>query len=174
MKHFISIIALPIVALCAACHPVEPKPDDDDLNHTLLTVSEELFLNPERGFHKAIEVHSAEPAPFTDLNAKAMYNAGYSLIHFDFYMEDYRDTLISDAYLDVVRQSLQALRAGGCKGVIRFAYTNNENQSPREAKEELMLQHIEQIKPILQEYVDRSGVTLKKQQSAHVIIFFIS
>lgn len=162
MRNYLFVLIFPVVLACAACKQVEPQPQpepepqpiEDGMRHEQLIVTEDLFNNPERGFHKAFEVHSAEMSPLTDLSAVAMYKAGYALIHFDFYMEDYRDKLIDEAYLDVVRQSLQALRAGGCKGVVRFAYTNNENQSPREAKEELVLQHIEQIKPILQEYVD--------------------
>lgn len=148
----------PIVLLCAvvfaACDPKpEPKPDDG-MNHVQLTVTDTLFNNPERGLHKAFECHSANPSPLSASSAKAYYNAGYTLVHFDFYMEDYRETLIEDSYLEVVRQSLEALREGGCKGVVRFAYTNSENQTPHEAEKELMLQHIAQFKPILQEYVD--------------------
>ena len=140
-----------------SCEPQpEPKPEpvDDGMRHDSMTVTDELFCNPERGWHKAIECHTPNASPLTANYANALYNAGYSLIHFDFYMEDFRDTLITDAYLDIVRQSMQALREGGCKGVIRFAYTNSESQAPREAKKDLMLQHIAQIKPILQEYGD--------------------
>lgn len=154
MRNLLSILIFPAVLLCAACNPVEPKQVDDGLNHEQMTVSDEDFNNPERGWHKAHECHTNAISPLSAGQAKAYYNAGYTLIHFDFYMEDYRDKLIDEAYLEAVRQSLQSLREAGCKGVVRFAYTNNENQSPREAHEDLILQHIAQIKPILQEYVD--------------------
>ena len=61
---------------------------------------------------------------------------------------------IADSYLEVVRNNLQAIREGGCKCTIRFAYTNSEKVTPHEATKEIILQHIEQIKPILQEYAD--------------------
>lgn len=147
-----------IVLLCtmalAACNPTsEPEPTDD-MTHVRLTTTDTLFNNPERGLHKAFECHSSNATTLTANTVNAYYNAGYTLVHFDFYMEDYRETLIDESYLNIVRQSLQSLRDGGCKGVVRFAYTNNENQTPREAQKELMLQHIQQFKPILQEYVD--------------------
>ena len=126
----------------------------DGMHHVLMTTTDTLINNPERGLHKAFECHSASANPLSATTVAAYYNAGYTLIHFDFYMENYRDTLIDESYLEVVRQSMQALREGGCKGVVRFAYTNSENQSPHEATKELVLQHIAQIKPILQEYVD--------------------
>ncbi len=145
------------LACCNGTRPEHEEPDPqptDNLNHVQLNVTDELFNTPERGFHKAFECHSTNPTPLTSSYAKTVYNAGYTLIHFDFYMEDYRDKLIEDSYLEIVRQSLQSLREGGCKGIVRFAYTNSENQAPREAPEELVLQHISQLKPILQEYAD--------------------
>ena len=126
----------------------------DGMRHKLLAVLDTIIPNPERGLHKAIERHSANPTPLAASSVNGYYNAGYTLIHFDFYMEDYRDKLIDESYLEVVRQSLQAVREGGCKAVVRFAYTNSEKQTPHEAPKDLMLQHIAQIKPILQEYVD--------------------
>ncbi len=166
-KLIYPFVVLSVLAF-AACEPKpepqpnpQPTPDttvippvDDGYRHTTMVVTDSLFANPERGLHKAFECHSANPTALTGSLANGYYGLGYSLVHFDFYMEDYRDTLIADEYLNVVRQSLQALRDGGCKAVLRFAYTNSENQTPHEAQKELVLQHIAQIKPILQEYVD--------------------
>ena len=146
------------VCLLVACKVDPPKPPvpvpDDGMNHDSLTVIEDLFCNPERGFHTSREVHTSDPQPITVSAVKDVYDKGFTLVHIDFYMEAYRDTLIADSYLDVVRTSLQSLREGGCKGIIRFAYTNSESQHPHEAPLDLMLQHIAQIKPILQEYAD--------------------
>ena len=159
---FLFVLALTFVACEPKPEPqpepdpekTDPQPVDDGMNHTTMVVIDSLFCNPERGLHKAFECHSDNPAPLTAGQAKAFYNAGYTLIHFDFYMEDYRDTLIEESYLEVVRQSMQALRDGYCKGIVRFAYTNSQDQFPYEAHEDLVLQHIEQIKPILQAYAD--------------------
>lgn len=154
MRTYSYLLLLPLMLFFAACDPIEPKPIDDGLHHDTLTVSDAIFNNPERGFHKAYEIHTDAIAPLSPGQANAFYNADYTLVHFDFYMEDYRDKLIDEAYLEAVRQSLQALREGGCKGVVRFAYTNSQSQNPKDAPKDLVLQHIAQIKPILQEYVD--------------------
>lgn len=154
MRTHSYIFLLSLMLIIAACDPIEPKPVDDGLQHDTLTVSDALFNNPERGLHKAFECHSNAIEPLSGGQAKAFYNADYTLVHFDFYMEDYRESLIDETYLEAVRQSLQALREGGCKGVVRFAYTNSQGQTPREATKDLVLQHIAQLKPILQEYVD--------------------
>lgn len=152
-NRYYSIVLLCAV-LFAACEPKQEPIPADGMDHVQLTVTDTMINNPERGLHKAFECHSANANPLSVSSATAYYNAGYTLIHFDFYMEDYRDKLIDESYLEVVRQSLQAVREGGCKAVVRFAYTNSENQSPHEAPKDLMLQHIAQFKPILQEYVD--------------------
>ena len=114
MKNYLFLTVLLVALLFVSCEPnPEPKPDPqpvDSLHHDALSVTDELFINPERGFHKAFECHSNAIAPLTEGAVKAFYNAGYSLIHIDFYMEDYRDKLIEEAYLDAVRQSMQALR----------------------------------------------------------------
>ena len=152
MKRFVYISILMAVLACAGCNP--NTPDKDELKHETLIVSDALFANPERGLHKMFECNTTNPAALSAAQVRVYYNLGYTLIHFDFFMPDYRDTLIEESYLQVVRESLQALRDGGCKGVVRFAYTNGVNETPREAHEDLVLQHIAQIKPILQEYVD--------------------
>lgn len=156
MKNTLYYSILMLAVFFAACHQPEPEPEPSDgLCHETLETTDAMFCNPERGFHKAFECYSNAPAPLTGGLANAYYETlGYTLVHFDFYMPDYRDKLIDESYLEVVRQSLQALRDGGCKGVVRFAYTSNQNDTPREAHEDLVLQHIAQIKPILQEYVD--------------------
>lgn len=154
MRNYFSRLIIPVVLLCAACNPNAPKPIDDGMKHESLAVLDTFINNPERGLHKAFECHSASPSAISVGIVNAYYDMGYTLVHFDFYMEDYREKLIDDSYLEVVRQCLQALREGGCKGVVRFAYTNSESQNPHEAEKELVLQHIAQIKPILQEYVD--------------------
>ena len=154
-NYFYSIILLLSCAFIA-CNPIEPKPPvpDDGMKHDSLKASYELFNNPERGFHIFMEFHSASIEPYSVARVKQIYDMGYSLVLNNYYLEDYRDKPIADSYLNIVRQNMQALREGGCKCILRFAYTSSENQQPREAPCDLVLQHIAQIKPILQEYAD--------------------
>ena len=140
----------------ASCKPNEPKPKPaaDGLIHVTLETTDSLFCNPERGFHRYFDIHSPNPTQFTGARIKGIYDAGFTLILTNYFLEEYRDTLIPESYLNAVRNNLQAMREGGCKNILRFAYTNSTDEHPREAHEDLVLQHIQQIKPILQEYVD--------------------
>ncbi len=164
MKNAYYLFVLLFVFALAACNPEQPKPEpepdpdpkpvNDGMRHDSLTVTYDLFCNPERGFHIFKEFHSPNPESMSAYAIKNIYETGYTLVLYNFYLENYRDTLIADSYLDVVRNNLQVLRTGGCKCVLRFAYTSSESQVPHDAPLDLVLQHIAQIKPILQEYSD--------------------
>lgn len=149
---FVLLFACSLVG-CNGCNPNPPIPDDG-MRHDTLTATYDLFCNPERGFHVFKEFFSPNPQRMSAGVVRQHYKLGYSLILTNYYLGDYRDTLIADTYLDIVRNNMQALRDGGCKCILRFAYTSSEDQKPREAPLDLMLQHIQQIKPILQEYSD--------------------
>ncbi len=154
MRNLYIILVL-LACTFAACRQNEiVDPAKDNLRHDSLTVSYDLFQNPERGFHVFKEFHSPNPQSLTVNSVKTIYENGNTLILTNYYLEDYRDTLIADSYLQVVRNNLQAIREGGCKCILRFAYTSSESQHPHEAPVDLVLQHIAQIKPILQEYAD--------------------
>lgn len=77
-----------------------------------------------------------------------------SLIFTAYYMRDFKDKLISEEYLQRIRNNMLALRKGGAKSVLRFAYTSSENEKPWDAPWELTEQHIQQLKPILEEFSD--------------------
>jgi len=160
MRNY-SLLLMLFTCLFLACNKPEPEPKpkpepqpEDGMHHDTLGYTDDLFCNPERGFHVFMEFHSANIQPYTAQRIKDIYNNGSTLVLNNYYLEDYRDTLIAESYLDVVRQNMQALREGGCKCVLRFAYTSSTQQYPHDAPVELVLQHIEQIQPILQEYAD--------------------
>ena len=150
-----------LLALLAfvACEPKpEPKPTDG-MHHDSLKATYDLFCNPERGFHVFKEYHNPD-IPLTASGVRTVYNSGYSLILTNYYIKEFRNAPISDEYLNFVRQNMEALREGGCKCVLRFAYTGTDAYTnkayeknyddPREAPVDMILQHIAQIKPILQ------------------------
>lgn len=126
----------------------------DGLRHDTMIICDTLFNNPERGFHRYFDLHSPNPTQFSAARINGIYEGGHTLLLTNYFLEAYKDTLIADSYLEVIRQNLQSIREGGCKCIIRFAYSNSEKEYPHDAPEELVLQHIAQIKPILQEYAD--------------------
>lgn len=137
-----------------ACKPKPEPVPDDGMRHDSLTATYDLFPNPERGFHQFKEYFSPSPTPLTTGMVRSIYNLGYTLILTNYYLTDYMSTPIPESYLDVVRQNMQSLREGGCKCVLRFAYTNTDAKGPYEAPLDTILLHISQIKPILQENAD--------------------
>ncbi|MBR1807863.1 MAG: DUF4832 domain-containing protein [Paludibacteraceae bacterium] len=153
-RYIIAILACVLAACSSPVTPVEPETEDDGMRHDSLTEIYDLFCNPERGFHVFKEFHSPNPEQLTAGGIKTIYDMGYSLVLNNYYLKDYRNCAIPDSYLEVVRNNMQALRDGGCKCILRFAYTDNESQTPREAPVDTVLKHISQIKPILQEYAD--------------------
>lgn len=154
--QFVLLCVFAIIA-CTPKNPVpepEPEPADGLRHETLAVLEDSIFCNPERGFHRYFDMHSPNPTQLLPVRVNGIYNEGFTLILTNYFLEEYMDGPIADSYLDVVRHNLQAIREGGCKNVIRFAYTNSENVTPHEASKEIILQHIAQIKPILQEYAD--------------------
>lgn len=154
MRNSFYILVLLFTLAFVACKPVDDPVIDDGMQHDSLKASYEQFCNPERGFHVFMEFHSNNIQPYTAERIRQIRDMGYSLVLNNYYLDEYRESLIAESYLDIVRQNMQALREGGCKCILRFAYTSSENQHPHEAPVDLVLQHIVQIKPILQEYAD--------------------
>ena len=136
--------------------PDNPEPVEEPNNNIKVsyTESDEIITNPERGFYTHREFATGTNTTLTASQVRGFYESGLSLILNVYYMRDFRDKLISDEFLQRVENNLKALREGGCKTVLRFAYTSSENQHPRDAPWELTRQHIEQLKPLLEEYVD--------------------
>lgn len=151
-NHCLIIILLACAMVgCQGNRTVEPA---DGLHHDSLTSTFDLFPNPERGFHHFKEYFSPDPTPLTPGQVRDVYKLGYTLFLTNYYLSSYMDGPIPESYLDVVRQNMQSLREGGCKCVLRFAYTNSDKKGPYEAPKDIILQHIAQLKPILQENVD--------------------
>ncbi|NDV46077.1 DUF4832 domain-containing protein [Paludibacter sp. 221] len=128
--------------------------EDPHLDKTVYTESFESFINPERGFHKHFEYKSSATNVLTTASVQSCRNQGFSLILTIYYMNDFRDKRISDEYLQRIETNMKALREGGSKCVLRFAYTSSESDKPWDAPLDLVLEHIEQLKPYLQEYAD--------------------
>lgn len=167
MKYF-KYIAIASVALAfAACGPKhEPENDanttppeelvpDTELVSVAFNESNAIFANPERGFYKHYDFlnSSASPLSVSALQAARVEN-NITLFYTGHYLTEFVKSDISDKYLNLVRKNMQALRDAGAKCVLRFAYTNSQSKKPYDAKPEWVARHIEQLKPILQEYSD--------------------
>ncbi len=128
------------------------------------TPSTEDFANPERGFMQFTETSSTSYTPLnaTDLAFWRTLNqpsgadyAIYSTLGYrGFYLESFTNGPISNAYLNAMQQDFAAARQAGVKLVLRFAYTHKATPPYGDAPKNIVLQHIAQLKPILQANAD--------------------
>ncbi len=137
----------------------------------------ELIANPERGFYRYFDSRSSDPTiwavtDFTNTNAVAWLSAAEEATITQAYCLFYLDTFlasdISDTFLAHIRANLTNVRAAGRKCILRFAYSDNSaddnsNGIPdiledanlhTEPELPQLLNHIAQLKPILQENSD--------------------
>lgn len=143
--------------LMSACDPNKPEKDPEGTLY--FTETDELFPNPERGFHSQTYYKSS------DLNAKAnaeIYRRNrendykMTLYLHSYYLTDYMESDISQEFLDRLDANMQALRDGGAKCIIRFSYKDNYRNSdkPWDAEAEWMSRHIDQVGPYLVKNAD--------------------
>jgi hypothetical protein len=100
------------------------------------------FANPERGFHG----DGGEPGDYAREAGE-----GHTLVRRYVRLDDYRYREIPQSFLDELDSDLAALREHGLKVILRFAY--NFGFDP-DAPLDRVLQHIDQVAPILQEHSD--------------------
>lgn len=132
------------------------------------------FPNPERGFYIPSETTTSN---FTPLDAaklaayrtnqqkhgRASYAVYASLLFRYYILDQFTAKPLSAEFLQVLENDMQAVEKAGLKIILRFSYTNkvhangcadNEGICPPygDAPKEIVLQHIAQLKPVLQKH----------------------
>ena len=154
------ISAIIFLASCQITDPSGNQPDpvsiDTPLEGGTVTFKEttKALVNPERGFYGgAVDIFSASN-PVKLSAAKAVRAEGKTLMYVGFYLNSFMKGDISQSYLDMVQTSLDNIRDAGIKCVLRFAYQNDEGSKPWDPSVDIVLRHVEQLKPILQKNAD--------------------
>ena len=133
-------------------------PDDNSafegLTHKTMKESDVKIANPERGFYFVESMHSAEEKPISVNLVKTQRKMNRTVMYFGCYLTDYMESDVAEEFLTGLRASLQNVREGGAKVVLRFAYTDDQYAKEPEPSPEWVLRHIENITPILQEFGD--------------------
>lgn len=118
-------------------------------NYTPIPASE-IISNPERGLYKPFDTFSNNYLPLNQTQlSNFRINNNISLIYRGFYLNDFKNAPISQTYLNLIQADFTILRNSGLKAIIRFAYTNNENDVQKDASKATILSHILQLQPIL-------------------------
>lgn len=164
MKRFLVSLLFAPALLLAFCNDKTNHSQDESESYTPTPLSElekvtyqpseEIICNPERGFFTHQEYATDNDNAITPEFLKECRDKGMSIIFTAYYMKDFKDKLISEEYLQRIRNNMLALRRGGAKAVLRFAYTSSESEKPWDAPWEITEQHIRQLKPIIDEYSD--------------------
>ena len=159
MNRISRILCLGVILtfLAVSCDPDNPTPGPvKGLEAVSYLVSEENIPNPERGFYLASEVYSANGKGIAEASLNAARIQGRTLFLLEFHMNEYVASDISEEYLQTIRARFQSLRDGGAKCILRFCYSNgfDEKDKPWDATPEQVNKHIQQLKPLIQEYYD--------------------
>lgn len=157
-NKFIILISLSLfIVTLFSCGSEVPQKNSDDKEATEKVVykeSDEIITNPERGFYGYNSFSSIDNNILTVEQTKSSRKAGRTLMLNIYYLYDFRDKPISQEFLDRIDKNMKALRDGGVKCVLRFAYSDNEDNKPWDAPLDIVLQHVEQLKPYLIENAD--------------------
>ena len=135
--------------------PIPGENEEVPGTQVLYEEEEGEVLNPERGLYHGYEVRRDTPA-CTAADVLANIKTGHTLWLLEFYLTDYMTGSIEQSYLDRIQSCFDAMRAGGAKAIVRFAYTddNSDLSVTMEPEASILLGHIDQIKPILQKNED--------------------
>lgn len=134
------------------------------------------FPNPERGFYIPSQTTASK---FTALDAeqlityrtkpqkhgKASYTISSNLLFRYYILDLFTDKAISQDFLQALETDLNAVRKSGLKMILRFSYINKvhadgcpdkEGICPPygDAPKAIVLQHIAQLKPVMQKHAD--------------------
>lgn len=115
------------------------------------TSTDEIFFNPERGFYTLLTTYNTQ-SPLTLNSLISIRNQGISLILRLYYLTNFRSTPLNQAFLNMFSSDLNVVRQAGLKVILRFAYSDNIGQP--DAPLNVILNHINQLKPILQQNSD--------------------
>ncbi|MBD2755792.1 DUF4832 domain-containing protein [Spirosoma validum] len=164
---------LTLIACCCLFVSTSLQAQD---RHVTYRESQEDFPNPERGFYIPISTSSARFVPLnaatlatyrtqTQRVSKATYSIYCSLVYRSYRLETFKDSALSEDFLEKVRADFAIARTAGIKLILRFAYTEKATNGDcpdqykicppyGDAPKAIVLKHISQLSPLLHENAD--------------------
>ena len=150
-------IIICLACLLMGCTPmVSPDNDSFGMIHKAYKESDKSFPNPERGYYVGRNWDTAQDSAPTLPYINSLRVLGITLMYTGYYLTDFMESDISQEYLDMIDRNMQALREGGMKCILRFAYKRDmyETGHPWNARPEWVHRHIQQLKPVMQRNSD--------------------
>ena len=134
------------------------------------------FPNPERGFYIPIGVTASHFKPLDAATliplfhtehrqGRAHYTIHSTLLLREYTLDTFRSQPLSQTFLDGLDHDLDAIRMAGIKTILRFAYVDKTKTGDcpdiykicppyGDAPKAIVLEHIAQLKPLLQKHAD--------------------
>jgi len=124
-------------------------------NHVDYQGHDSLICNPERGFMHFSNASSIGSYNNLDLADLLSYREeGITLMFRYFNLDNFTASDISGDYLIGMKKDFEILRQAGMKLVMRFSYCESMDKPYGDAPIDIVLRHIDQVKPILRENSD--------------------
>ncbi|MFN3404776.1 MAG: DUF4832 domain-containing protein [Cytophagaceae bacterium] len=124
--------------------------------HTQYTESQEIIANPERGLQKYSITNNSynTTSNFSNINQSTItgWRTGtdkVTVIFRYFLLDAYLTSNISQTYLDNMQIDFNRIRNAGLKCIVRFSYSNEQSSSAQQPSKSLILQHLNQLAPLL-------------------------
>lgn len=137
----------------SACKPKDPVNPKLETTNVIYSPTTAIFPNPERGFYKHTEINlTSGTGTLTQSQMTNYRQNNIALVCRVFYLKNFKNTRLSQAALDEVNNDFTTARKGGVKLIVRFAYSSSQTEP--DAPLNIVLQHMEQLKPILAKNVD--------------------
>jgi Domain of unknown function (DUF4832)/Domain of unknown function (DUF4874) len=147
----------------------DPTPIDNGTATVTYTESQDDFPNPERGFMRYTETRASNYTALSQTQLQQWrdlktadggnYQVYSSIVFRYFIMDVFKNSALSAAFLQAVKNDFDIARAAGVKLIPRFAYTTTTttggcpeafNCPPYgDAPKSIVLQHLAQLKPVL-------------------------
>jgi hypothetical protein len=155
IKYFYCAIILMLAACTKSNNTTTVTPPAPAGNKTIsYTEDKSNFANPERGFFGRSASYSNNPSPLSQLYLDQLKSNNISLIGRVYVLIDFKNGPISASFFQHIQNDMDLVRKNGFKILLRFAYTFNEPPPQIDAPENIVLSHIDQLKPLLQKNVD--------------------
>ncbi len=153
MRTFLNIcLLLSALFITVSC---SKKSTDEPVELEVVNYSPDqtVFPNPERGFYKYTECQTGTGTGLLNVNTLRSYrDNSITLIYRIYYLKNFRDKPISQSVLDDMDSDFQVMRNAGIKCILRFAYSQQENED--DAPLSTITMHLDQLKPLFERNAD--------------------
>jgi hypothetical protein len=163
---------LVLITLINCADSSEDKPEEVKPVTITYKESTEDFPNPDRGFYHYSETRASNYSLLSETTLKgyrtpkrasgAQYDVVSTLVFRYYVLDQFKDTPLSETYLNNVRADMAVVKKAGVKLIPRFTYTTQANSGDcdesficppyGDASKSVVLNHIAQLKPIFQEH----------------------